>query len=368
MSAEFGEGWVSMILKIVQDILTQDNGGYIELLRAEGAGPTAPVLGLAHLDSQRVIRTGQPETPIIYYGRTGSPHFLQWYQVIQLIDLPSSREEHLGYGFSAVSRVLSAAQVLRDIGIYKRQKLSGKRIPGIIFASGVRRNSIKEAVDEAMEEQRQEGLSVYTKPIIVSSPDSSAPVDAKLIELAGLPDGYNEDSLFKWYIATLAMGFGTDYTEFAPLPGGNLGSGQQTAVMAAKSRGKGPGLLLQLLEYAINWYVLPSTVEFQFSSSDPMALQDQIALRHLRARERSLRITSGELTAQQALELAVLDGDAPEKFLLGHEDLPPEPEDSIEQVVRQLQTIQKTYSSFMQLLRQRGIDTNAFHLPAPIHN
>jgi len=262
-------------------------------------------------------RTGNPEYPVVYTPRNyrTKARKLEWWRVLAMADMPSPREQHKGVGYCAISRVLRAAQLLRDVGIYKREKLSGKRVPALLFVQGARRGAVKQAITEALEEQRSEGASLYTGPVILASPDPGLPLDAKLIELAGLPDGYNEDVTLKWYIATLALGFGTDYTEFAPLPGGGLGSGSQTAEMAARARGKGPGVLLQQLEFGINWFVLPSSVTFQFASTDPTAEQQRIELAHARARERALRIQSGEITPEQGLILAVQAGDAPDAFL-----------------------------------------------------
>lgn len=352
LSADFGAGWVNFITKVITDVFTQDNGGFIEVLRS-GDSPTSPVVGLAHLDSQRCIRTGNPRQPVIYTSFWGERRDLQWYQVIPLTDLVSPREDQRGHGFCAVSRILREAQTTRDISYYKRQKLSGKRIPAIMFVQGIRRAAVKEAVDEAIEAQVQEGMTVYTRPIVVSSPDPGLPVGAQIVELAGLPDGYDEDVSHKWYIAALAMCFGTDYTEFAPLPGGNLGSATQATVMASRARGKGPGVILQQIEYAMNWCVLPPTLEFQFASTDPAAERDRIELAFMRARERSQRVKSGELTPEQALELAVSAGDAPESFLpTGEPSLSGDSEEEspgdeeIELIVREIAALRQTLHSF----------------------
>ena len=349
-NADFGMGWVNFVTKISTDVLTTDNGAFIEILRRKRNDPTAPVLGIAQMDSSRCIRTGDPNIPVVYEDKNGKLHYMKWFQVQSLVDMPSSQERHAGLGFCAVSRVLSAAQYLRSIGIYKREKVSGKRIPGILLVQGLRRGAIEESLKEALEQQKQEGLSLYTKPIVLASPDPGLPLNAKLIELAGLPDGYNEDTIMKWYITTLALDFGTDYGEFAPLPGGNLGSASQSENMSARSRGKGPGVLMQLLEYAMNWHVLPSTVEFTFAATDPVAEGERINLRFMRARERNLRVSSMELTARQALELAVQEGDAPEAFLnpadprieAGIMIEQPKPE-IVEVYVKQLKEMQEAY-------------------------
>jgi len=209
------------------------------------------------------------------------------------------------------------AQILRDVATYKRQKLSGKRVPGLLFVQGIRETAVKSAIMRTEQDEiTMRGRTLYTGPAIVAGPDPGMPLDAKLIELAGLPDGYDEDTLFKWYIATVALGFGTDYAEFAPLPGGNLGTASQVETMASRARGKGPGVLLQQFEHLMNFNVLPGTQWFEFSSTDAAAEAARIGLRHERARERALRINSEELTRRQALRLAIAEGDAPEEFLV----------------------------------------------------
>ena len=67
-AADFGAGWVNFIQKVVQDILTLDNGSFVELLRPKGASPQSPVRGIAHLDSQRIQRTGNPEITYHYFS------------------------------------------------------------------------------------------------------------------------------------------------------------------------------------------------------------------------------------------------------------------------------------------------------------
>lgn len=353
LNADFGLGWVGFAAKVSQDILCSDNGGFIELLRPRGAGANSPVVGLAHLDSQRIERTGDPDWPVLYTDNKGAVHRLAWYQVVSLTDLPSPREEHKGYGFCPVSRVLSAAQLLRDVGLYKRQKLGGKStVPAIIFVQGMRRNAVKEALDEALQEQlSDEGLTRFSRPVILASPDPGQPLEAKLIELAGLPDNFDEDQVMKWYITSLALAFGTDYAEFAPLPAGNLGSGSQATEMAARSRGKGPGVLIQLFEYALNWYVLPQSTEFQFAATDAMAERERIEMSLQRARERAMRINAGELTPQQALRLAVDAGDAPASFLEEPVEEVPEGE-RIEDIVRGYNDLYTSYARMEKLLCQ----------------
>ncbi len=314
--ADLGGGWLKFLFKVTQDMLTQDNGGFIELIRRPGRSAQSAVDGIAHLDSQRCVLTGNPEQPANYVDGHGEIHELGWEDVMVMTDMPSSREKQKGYGFCAVSRVLRSAQILRDIGVYKRQKISGKRTPGLLFVKGIRRGAIEAAIERSQEEEIQSrGRTLYTGPVVLAANDPGTELDAKLIDLAGLPDGYDEDTLFKWYISSLALAFGTDYSEFAPLPGGNLGTASQVESMAAKSRGKGPGVILQQYEYAMNYYILPRTITFQFTSTDPEAEKARVELSHERAKERALRVNAGEISKRQSLVLAIGEEDAPDDFL-----------------------------------------------------
>ena len=327
---------------------TQDNGAFVELLRPKGASPQSPVRGIAHLDSQRIQRTGNPEIPYLYYSNKDSAwHRLRWYQVLALTDQPSPREEDKGRGYCAVSRVLEFAKLLRAVQTYQSQKLSGQRIPALLFVQGMRSNAIADAIEKAREETRASGRSLYITPIVISSHDSQRPLRVQLVELAGLPDGFKYDELMKWYIGVLALGMGTDYIEFFPMPGGNLGSAQQTTEMSSRSRGKGPGLILQQFEFGFNWYVLPSTVEFQFASTDPTAERERVELGVWRARRRGEMVKSGEITGEQALRIAIQEGDAPEDFISGGDGAA---EDRVDMLVKSLQDIKNSYNKVESIL------------------
>ena len=365
LAADLGGGWVNFICKIILELLTQDNGAFIELLRPKGAPARSPVRGIAHVDSQRCERTGVLMEPVHYRPEVGIPRRVRgaisrdgmipfkWYEIVTLADLPSPREEHKGRGLCAVNRILRVAQTLRDIGLYKRQKLAGKRPPALIFATGLRRNAIKAAIEEALAEQEAEGRSVYTSPIIMASPDAGQPLNIEMVELGGLPDGYEEDTTLKWYIAQLALGFGVDYTEFAPLPGGNLGSATQTTEMAARARGKGPGVLLQQLEFALNWWILPKGLEFQFSSTDPTAEAQRVEMSLQRAKERQIRVSAQEITSDQALQLAIQEGDAPAGFADDEDGMPPEElDDRIDTIVKSLVALRDSYDAVERMVHK----------------
>lgn len=322
-SAQFGQGWLPMMLRVTQDLFGCDNGAFIEINRVED-DPRSPVIGLNHLDSGRCIRTGRDDYPVHYLDSNGDEHKLAWYQVIALSEFPSPIENARGGQVCAVSRVLRAAQVMKEINTYKRQKISGKNIPGIWLVGGVTAAAVKAAMKEHLLEQETIGNSAYLEPAIIGSRDPNATVSSTLLELASLPPGFDEEVTFRLYLIVIANAWAVDYQDFAPMPGGNLGSGHQSQILDRKSRQKGPALYMQLMEHALNWHgVIPATVSFSYGEQDMMADTEQAKLAVLRSQERKNRIESGEITLQVAAQRALDVGDLePEEFhSMGYQDL-----------------------------------------------
>jgi len=122
-NAEQGRGFEHLVRKVTVDLSTQDNGAFTEIIR-ESNRPDSAVVGLAHLDAGQCIRTGDPKIPVLYTDpRTGIEHKLKWYQVITWEEMPSPIAVMNNVQYSAVTRVLRAAQILRDIAVYRNEKV-----------------------------------------------------------------------------------------------------------------------------------------------------------------------------------------------------------------------------------------------------
>lgn len=324
-SADRGKGWIGFITKILFDVFTQDNGAFIEIIRTED-NERAPVVNLNHLDSGRCIRTGRDFEPVIYRDLYGILHTMKWYQVIPIEEMPSPIESARGMQYCVLTRLLRAAQIMRDIGIYKREKISGRFNRAIHLVSGVQTRSIDDAVAQQRANADTMGLMRYLQPLIIGALDPTARVSLATIDLASLPDGFDEDKTMRWYINQLAMAFAGDYQDYAPLPGGGLGTSQQSETLHLKAQNKGARLFMSILEHKFNYHgVFPRNVRFKFGDQDISEDAEATRLRQMRAEERSIRIASGEITAQMARQLAVDAGDLDPIYLLaiGEEDITP---------------------------------------------
>lgn len=321
-TADFGLGWHDLITKTTIDLATQDNGAFWEIVRLEDR-PDSPLIGINHLDAARCRHTGSPDAPVIYYDRMGHAHLLRDWNVITLAEMPASYEHLYGIQYSTLTRLLRAVQILKNINTYKYEKTGGRNSKAIILVKGVTTKQLQEAVDQARLTADSQGLTRYMNPIIAGSLDPKADVGHEIIELASLPDGYNEEITMKWYIGQVAMAFMEDYQTFAPLPGGNLGTSSQSDILHMKSRGKGPALFMKLIAHALNIRVFPKNVQLEWKEQDYEAQQAEALVKKTRAEERKLRIDSLEITPEVARQIANDVGDLSMELLelIGEEDV-----------------------------------------------
>lgn len=313
---EHGEGMQSLLSKTALDLFSQDNGAFIEIVRTAD-DQNAPCVTLNHLDAGRCVRTGRADEPVYYYDWEGRAHKLKYYQVAIMTEMPSPIEFMRGMQYSAVSRLLRAAQIMRDISIYYREKVSGRFTRAIHFISGISKTAVNDALEKSSEEANNLRLSRYIQPIIVSTLDPTSQVTKQTIEMTTLPDSFDYEVFMRWYINQLALAFATDYQEFAPLPAGNLGSSQQSQILHLKSKGKGPALFISKFERIMNFQgVIPRTVHFVMGEQDAEVDIQKAQLKAVRATERATRIQSGEITPEIARQIAMDEGDLREEYLL----------------------------------------------------
>jgi hypothetical protein len=209
-----------------------------------------------------------------------------------------------------LTRCLKAAQIMRDTATYSSEKVSGRFNRQIHLVSGVSTKMIEDAVVKHQAAADNEGLTRYMQSLVMGTLDPTARVASATINLASLPDNFDYEVYMRWYVAGLALAFGGDYQDYAPLPGQNIGSGAQAQVSHMKSRGKGPALFMRSLEHLFNWHgVMPRTVTFQFGEIDTAAEYETTLLRKARAELLEIWLRSHTITAEVARQMMVDWGD-----------------------------------------------------------
>ena len=269
--SEFGEGWGTLISKVLTDYYTQDKGASIELIgNGNPDGPIeGPVLGLAHLDAQHIVPTGDIAYPVVFNNpKDNKPHRIHATRIIRLVDMPSPNEALNGVGFCAVSRVIATTQVLLKLIRYKNEKLSDMPEAGLLILNNIMPKAWEDVQAKHQHERRKLGQEIWSNIMTLFSIDPAQPATANLVSFANLPDGFNEAEATDTYLNIVALAFGVDKREFWPQSSGGLGSARETEVMSQKARGKGKGDVISTIERAINWKVLPQSVSFRFDFRD----------------------------------------------------------------------------------------------------
>lgn len=316
-------GWGVGFGAFVDDFNTTDNGAIFAL---EGPGrPDKALTGsptkLIHLDSLRCQRTGHREYPIIYNDRDGKRYKLHYTRVVVMSSMASSIQDMCGVGFCAVSRCINNGQVLTDIGRYKQEKLGSRPRRALIVAEGATTNEVKaiasslELFNERMDNM---GLTRYTLIPVVGS---KGPLS--LLDMASLPDGFDELQSTQLSIAAIALAFGVDMRQLA-FSFGVAGSTKADAeVQHAKMQGKLPGYILEEVCRQFGAKVLPPHLYLEFDYQDDGQDQQQAEINKIRAEGRKLyldtktidtrtarqqMVETGELDEAQYIDLELTDG------------------------------------------------------------
>jgi len=274
--ANFGQGWDDFIAKGARDFFRQDGGWYFEII---GPGNlmkpiTGRVTGIAHLDSIRCYPTGDPEFPVVYYDRDGKIHLMHNQRVVHIVDMPDGDEGRPGYGLCALSRGIAIATQELYLNRYIQSMLDDRPQPGYVFWRGLSEQQRKTRF-EAWRTQQDSDDPIWGRIIHFESLDPANPVGAETLSFSQSPEKFDYKIYTEMHVNAWALALGVDVQELWQLTGGNIGSGQQSEVLHAKSQGKTFGDLLTKLERELNTKVLPDTLEFTFKRHDPYEAQER---------------------------------------------------------------------------------------------
>lgn len=313
-NADLGKGWLHFCIRYSFDLYSQDKGAFIETIR-DGDSEKAPVLGIQVLDAARCWHTGIPEQPVIYQDSRGRFHRLKWYQVVTSVEMPMPHPTLYGLQFCAVSRVLQAARIRRDETTYIGEKVGGRHTRAVHMVGGVNKKDMSDAIEATQRMAEQRGQTRYIAPAIVVGLKPDIAPNVATLALSSLPDGFDPAEALKEYLTIISMGLFTDFQEFAPLPGGGLGTSMQSEILHLKSRGKGPMLFRKGMEHLMNFSgVLPTNVQFEYDEQDVDADKASADVAKVRAEAWKLLADMGAIDAQAVRQLGLDAGDIPQEL------------------------------------------------------
>jgi len=318
--SEFGQGWQTCIGKFLIDLWQCDNGGFLEIIGdGKKDGPiVGPALGLAHLDSSKCTRTGSVEYPVYYQASDGSFYRLHRSRVVFRSQIPSTREEMNGVGYSWVSRIIDTAQNLVDIARYKQEKLGSRPQRGMMITQGgLDPEVLAEAFRQADHMQDAMALTRYSKFVMVGDP-SYPDANVKMVDLASLPDGFDENTStsLAMYAIALTGGVPPRWLWPASVSGATKADAMYQHVAGLTG---GPGATLHLIATALGGSergklsmvgkLLPPTLKMVFDFQDDEEDRTQAEIRGLRSQTRTNDLNTGAFTVRVVREQALEAGD-----------------------------------------------------------
>lgn len=319
LHANDGRGWSSFLWQHLSDYLLTDNGSFVELVYRT-SDVRSQFLGFMHLDSLRCTRTGDSEIPVVYEDLRGRVHELRAHQVLTFVDMESGRAEARGTGMCAASRAYSTIHKMAGLERYVDEKITGTDQKEIHIVNGISAEQVKQGLRTADEGNRNKGLIFYKGVAIIAATKMDAKVDGYRIPIAEVPDGFSakeeRDNAYLKY----ANCIGLPLTDVQPLSGQGLGTGKQSEIVDDQEDKLGLAAWGEQWKHKANVAIMPSTTVFSWSDrSDARKQRIAADVAKLRADTRSIQIQSGEITPQQALQLAADAGDIPDSFLVQDE-------------------------------------------------
>lgn len=304
--AQFGETWGSAYARFVEDLLTQDNGGFMEVI---GDGePTGPIVGMPtsirHLDAQRCTRRPDPIYPVRYLGEDNKRYLLHWTRVIYMSQMTSARRDMNGVGLCAVSRSADVAQNLLDIIHYKQERLGSRPPNMMLIGKGVTGSQLMEAFYTVEQESANSGTSRYSKMVAVGSENPD--IDVTRIDLNHM-EPFDEETSLTLGMYAIASAFGMDAGELWPDSSG--GSKGDSSLKRTRSRGKFPAQTTAAVAAQMNYKVMPPHLKLRFDFRDDEEDQQRAMIRDIRGRNRQREISSGTVDVVTARQLMHNDGD-----------------------------------------------------------
>lgn len=314
-TAHYGAGFKAFVGLVMDDLLTTDNGAFIELY-----GPGRPdlplgqrkIVGFAHLDSRLCWRTFNPEYPVIYTNpQTGQRHKLHASRVLALSDNTQPVELARGIGYCAVSRALHWVKIVRDTIQYRDEKVGGRFTRAIGAIEGVTKKQLQEALAQTNEEADGLGFVVYKGIPFLVAPgmQSGSRINIQLQDLASIPDGFNFTDDMTLYAFVLALAFGVDAREFWPATTSGA-TKADAAVQNMKARGRAIGLFVQTLEDLVRRILahIDDSLTFEYDYTDDEQDRQAAEIQAIRVSNLSTLKAAGAITAEMMLSLAIADG------------------------------------------------------------
>jgi hypothetical protein len=138
-----GQGWANFVSPTSRIISSPTKVRFIEIDRVDNSKPGSKVTGLYHLDSLRCYLTGDPDKPVIYMDLHGEFHYLTWWQVYHISDLPNPRNNYFKVGRCAAGRAFRTIRRMVAADSYDYDEMTGRKATKMVLIQGASQPQIE---------------------------------------------------------------------------------------------------------------------------------------------------------------------------------------------------------------------------------
>lgn len=259
-NAEDGEGWRQYLSLQSTAYYTTDLGAITETGRD---GRNGPLRALYHLDPTKCYLTGDRSKPL-KYDKNKEP----WTNddFFRLTSMRNIMEEYRGLGVCALSRVLDMSKLMLAVYTHEMEMIGARAPKGLLLLQNISQTQWEEAM-KVRDARLDSDMRKYYNAVAVLAQQGVDNVDAKLVALSQLPQGFDLETFTNLLMYTYALCIGYDPIEFWPVLAGQLGRGRETDIQHRKGTGKG-GLNFMLAFQEQLQAQLPETIQFEFEQRD----------------------------------------------------------------------------------------------------
>lgn len=258
--ADDGAGWRQYASQQSTGFYTSDIGPITELGRD---GANGPLRAIYHLDPTKCYMTGDRNKPL-KYDKTPNPWNPE--DFFRLVSMKNIMEEYNGLGVSATSRVLDMCRIMLAVYNHEMEMLYAKAPKGLMLLQNISQGQWEEAM-RIRDARMDSDMRRYYNSVAVLAQEGVDSIDAKLVALSQLPEGFDLEVFTNLLMYTYALCIGYDPIEFWPVLAGQLGRGRETDIQHRKGTGKG-GLNFMLAFQEAIQKELPETIHFEFEQRD----------------------------------------------------------------------------------------------------
>jgi hypothetical protein len=223
---------------------------------------------LAYIDTRNCVLTGNADKPMYYTSSiVNDEHWYAPHEMIHFASMPLPEERDLGIGYCAVSRAARAAKLLMALHQYDAEKMNNLPPEGVAAITGLTDREFRQAIQMWLNERKKNNSLTFPQVLWLIGSNPGAKVSVDMTAFSSLPESFDRKTVVAQYVNTLALCFGVDAREFWSISSGALGTSTEAEVQHMKSRGKGGGEFITLVEQHLN-AELPNDVTFIFDKQD----------------------------------------------------------------------------------------------------